>query len=196
MSGASAESAASAPRRDRVAVLCTANRCRSPLAAAILRREVAARDLPVEVASAGILAAGHPATARTIEVANRRGLDLRPHVSRVLARDLLVGADLIVGMERLHVREAVLLEPSVWPHAFTLPELVRRAEAVVPREPDVSLRGWLEILSVGRSRLTMMGNAPEDEVRDPTTDASVDHESTAAELEDLVERLVSRAWPA
>ena len=188
--------AAPGPRRDRVAVLCTANRCRSPLAAAILRREIAARRLPVDVASAGILDPGQPATPRTVEVATRLGLDLRPHVSRVIDSELLVGADLVVGMERLHVREAVLMEPSVWPHAFTLPELVRRAELVAPREPDLSLRAWLEILSVGRNRLAMMGAAPDDEIRDPTSDASVDHESTAAELEDLVERLLSRAWPS
>jgi protein-tyrosine-phosphatase len=183
-------------RPDRVAVLCTANRCRSPLAAALLVREVATRGLPVVVQSAGLQEAGLPATPPTVAVAHRFALDLRGHASRTVDGNLLAGADLVLGMERLHVREAVLLEPSVWSRAFTLREIVRRAEAVAPRRSDEPLRAWLELLHVGRNRMSMMGASGDDDVRDPTTDPTVDHDTTAAELEDLVRRLVSCAWPA
>ena len=194
MTGRSA--APGAQRPDRVVVLCSANRCRSPLAEALLVREATVGQLPIVVQSAGLGAGGLPATPPTVEVAGRHALDLRSHASRTVDGGLLAGADLVLGMERLHVREAVLLEPSIWPRAFTLREIVRRAEAVAPRRPDEPLRAWLELLHAGRNRMSMMGASDDDDVRDPTTDPTVDHETTAAELEDLMRRLVSCAWPS
>lgn len=185
------------PRRDRVLVVCTANQCRSPLAGAILAREVALHGLPVEVVTAGVTAVqGQSATPPTIDVAGELGLDLRSHASRPVDRELIAACDLLVGMERLHVREAVVLEPSVWRRAFTLPDLVRRAEAAGPRGAGEPLRGWLELLSAGRDRMSLMGASADDDVRDPTSDRSVDHRYTAELLDDLVKRLVSLAWPA
>jgi len=188
----------SAPaRRDRVLVVCSANQCRSPLAGAFLRREVELHGLPVDVLTAGVsTVAGRPATRSTVEAAKDLGIDLTTHASRPADRDLVAGADLLIGMERLHVREAVVLEPDVWRRAFTLPDLVRRAEAAGARAPGESLRGWLEFLSVGRDRMALMGASAEDDVRDPTNDRTVDHRYTAELLDDLVRRLVSRAWPA
>lgn len=166
------------------------------MAGALLSREVALLGLPVEVLTAGVsTTAGRPATRPTIEAAEDLGLDLREHASRPVDRDLVAGADLLIAMERLHVREAVVLEPAVWRRAFTLPDLVRRAEAVGARDADVPLRSWLELLSAGRDRMALMGASDEDDVRDPTTDRSVDHRSTAELLADLVTRLVSLAWP-
>jgi protein-tyrosine phosphatase len=185
-----------APRRDRVLVLCSANQCRSPLAGAFLRREIARRGLAVEVLTAGFRESGNAATPPTVEVAEDFGLDLRAHRSRKVDRGLLLGADAVLGVERLHVREAVVLERSVWPRAFTLRDVVRRSEAVAPRAPDESLRSWLALLSAGRDRMSLMGASPEDDVLDPTTDRTVDHRTTAELLEGLTRRFVSRAWPA
>ena len=182
-------------RPDRVLVLCSHNQCRSPLAGALLRREIALHGLPVEVLTAGFRDSGRPATTPTIEVAEDFGIDLRAHASRTVDRDLLIGADLVLGVERLHVREAVVLESSVWPRAFTLRDAVRRAEAVAPRSPDEPLRAWLALLGAGRDRMSLMGASPDDDVLDPTTDRTVDHHSTAELLDDLMRRLVRRAWP-
>ena len=187
---------ADAARPDRVLMLCSANQCRSPLTGAFLRQEVERRGLAVEVLTAGFRESGHPATPATVEAAAEFGLDLRAHRSRKVDRDLLLGADAVLGAERLHVREAVVLERSVWPRAFTLRDVVRRAEAVAPRAPDESLRTWLALLSAGRDRMTLMGASPEDDVLDPTTDRTVDHRTTAELLEGLTRRFVSRAWPA
>ena len=187
----------SAARRDRVLVLCSANQCRSPLAGAILVREVARRGLPVDVLTAGVSTSpGRPATPGTVEAAADLGLDLRTHASRPVDRDLLAGADVVIGMERQHVREAVVLEPAVWRRAFPLPDLVRRAEATGPRPAGEPLRSWLELLSAGRDRMALMGASVDDDVRDPTTDRTVDHRYTAELLEDLLRRLVDLTWPA
>jgi protein-tyrosine phosphatase len=187
---------AASSRPDRVLVVCTANQCRSPLTGAFLVREVRRRGLPVEVLTAGLGMGGQPATGPTLEVAEGRGVDLRTHVSRKLDRGLLAGTDVVIGMERLHVREAVVLEPSTWPRVFTLPDLVRRAEAVPPRGRDESFRSWVELLGAGRERASLLGASADDDVLDPTTDPRVDHYTTAELLEGLVRRFVSRAWPA
>lgn len=164
------------------------------MAGALLGREARFHQLPVDVVSAGFGDPGLPATTATIETAADLDLDLRAHASRTVDRELLAGADLVLGMERAHVREAVVLEPSIWPHAFTLREAVRRAETGAPRAPGQSLRAWLETLSADRDRMDLMGASPDDDVLDPTTDWTVDHATTAALLDELVRRLVNRAW--
>ena len=52
-------------------------------------------------------------------------------------------ADLVLGMERRHVREAVVLLPEIMPKAFTLKELVRRGEEFGARTRGRSLEDWL-----------------------------------------------------
>src|SRR4051812_50075769 len=131
---------ADAVTRDRVVVLCLANRCRSPMAGALFAREVEVLDLPVDVATAGFSEPGLPATSATIDAASTLDLDLRDHRSVTIEPELLADADLVLGMERAHVREAVVLEPSIWPRTFTLREAVRRAEAVGPREAGGGVR--------------------------------------------------------
>jgi protein-tyrosine-phosphatase len=167
------------------------------LAGAFLAREVTMHGLPVDVLSAGVSAtAGRPATAGTLRAAADLGIDLSGHESQAADARLVTGADLLIGMERLHVREVVLLDPQVWRRAFTLPDLVRRAESVGPRPPGEPLRSWLALLSAGRDHMAMMGASTDDDVRDPTTDRSVDHRDTAELIEDLVRRLVTLAWPS
>ncbi len=182
--------------RERVLLLCTANRCRSPLAGALLARQLAATGWPVDVDTAGFGEPGLPATSATVEAARALGLDLTAHSSRGVARELLISADLVIGMERAHVREAVVLEQSVWPRTFTLRELVRRIHHVGPRPRGEALRAWVEVLGRARSRTEFLGVSREDDIADPTTDLTVDHGTTAATLDDLVRRLVSSLWPA
>lgn len=82
------------------------------MAEALLRRRLEAAGIPARVHSAGLLPGGRPATADGVAVMAARGLDTSAHVSRQLTRDLVAGADLVIGMAREHVREAVVLEPA------------------------------------------------------------------------------------
>jgi protein-tyrosine phosphatase len=92
----------------RILFVCSGNTCRSPLAEAIAKQVLPGRlDFDVEIASAGTSALdGSPASRNSVEVAERHGLDLSPHRSRLLTRELLHDADLVVTMGVRH-REAV-----------------------------------------------------------------------------------------
>jgi protein-tyrosine-phosphatase len=86
-----------------VLFFCTGNICRSPLAAALLERALTERGLEVEVTSAGTGAwDGAPASEGAYLVGLERGLDLSSHRARLLTRELVDKADLILTMARHH----------------------------------------------------------------------------------------------
>ncbi len=85
--------------------VCTGNTCRSPLAEALVRREVQTRRMEVSVSSAGTRAtAGVPASPLSVLAASRRGADLSAHRSRPLDPELLRGADLVLAMTQEQLR--------------------------------------------------------------------------------------------
>src|SRR3989442_12097981 len=91
------ESLRGRPRPTPLLALCHGNICRSPLAAALLARELAA--LGVEVQSAGFLGLNRPPPAEAIAAAERHQVNLSDHRSRLVTVDLVRAADLIVVMD-------------------------------------------------------------------------------------------------
>ena len=70
----------------RVAFVCTGNRFRSPLAAALFAAGAGAEEVPVHVASLGTLELGPvPALPEALEVARSMGVDLSRHRARTVA---------------------------------------------------------------------------------------------------------------
>lgn len=179
-----------------ILVVCTANQCRSPLAAAALRRRIESAGVPVTVASAGVAAMpGIGATPPTVDAARRIGLDISDHAATPLAPDAVRSADLVIGLERRHVQEIVLHDPTSFPRTFTLRELVRRGSEVGPRHPDQSVGEWLTEVGVQRRPADLLGASTDDDIADPTGSAAVDHHSMADEVDDLAGALVALLYP-
>jgi protein-tyrosine-phosphatase len=88
----------------KILLVCTGNICRSPLAEALLRRTLEQRGVDgVSVTSAGTGAwDGAPASEGAYLVGLERGLDLSGHRARLLTRELVEEADLILTMARHH----------------------------------------------------------------------------------------------
>jgi protein-tyrosine phosphatase len=98
-----------------VLFICTGNLCRSPLGEGILKYKLDERNIgSVTVSSAGTFGlTGSPAAELAVEVAARRGIDISMHRARHLTREMLDGADVVVGMEHDHIVEAgVILEDT------------------------------------------------------------------------------------
>jgi protein-tyrosine phosphatase len=86
-----------------VLFVCTANRFRSPIAAACFQKELKLRNLHAvwRVGSAGTWAAdGMTAMPDAIRSASRMGLDLSGHTSQVITSQLMSAADLVIVMEQ------------------------------------------------------------------------------------------------
>ncbi len=84
--------------------VCTGNTCRSPLAEALLRQKLEEKGLTgIMVGSAGTGAwDGAPASEGAYLVALEHGLDLSAHRARLLTKETVGLADVILTMARHH----------------------------------------------------------------------------------------------
>lgn len=186
---------------ERVLVLCTANRIRSVLFAALLRRYLVASgwDGRVAVSSAGILEGGVPPEPETVTAAARFGLDVREHRSRQLDRDIVDSADLIVGAERNHVAEVWALRHDALPRTFTYAEFAGLAATAPARRPGEHLDRYVRrVAAAGGTReiRAVMAEPVVLDVADPVGRPSAEVLAVAAELDRLAAAICASVWPA
>lgn len=111
----------------KILFVCTANVCRSPMAAGILNHELSKRGLASEflVESAGIWGVSDlPVVPEVMKIMNERGIDVSHHRSRIITEEIIDEADLILTMERSH-KEAIFAEfPGRQLNLYLISELV------------------------------------------------------------------------
>ena len=162
------------------------------MAAALLAHRLDEASVSARVRSAGLLPGGRPAWPEAEAVMAERGIDISAHESRQLDRLHVAGADLVLGMTREHVREAVVLDPVAYSRAFTLKELARRS-GVEPRGRR-PLDVWLATLSADRDVEELLGSDPADDVDDPIGGPISAFRATADELDALIGRIARAGW--
>lgn len=137
---AATRSLKAAPVRS-VLVVCHGNICRSPYAAAVLRRELG--ELPIAVASGGFFGPGRPPPAEAIAAARARGIDLVAHRSALVSTEDVAHADVVVVMDR-HQRGALIRSFGARPSRTILlgdldPQPIRRRAVRDPVDQPVEV---------------------------------------------------------
>lgn len=179
-----------------IVLVCTANQCRSPMAGALLRRSLSARGADATVATAGFRAGGVPAPSAARRAMARRGLSIDEHLSRRLDPATLASADLVVTMERRHVQEVATVDSEAWQRTFTCTDFLAQAEQARPRRADEDLRSWVHTLSRGRRPADVVGAGAHGDIPDPVGCSGRRFEAVADQLEGLMERLATLAFPS
>jgi protein-tyrosine phosphatase len=182
----------------QVLFVCTANICRSPMAAALFGRlaHIGGDGGPESVAvrSAGLLPGGYASPPEVVTVMAEMGIDLSRHSSTQVSADLVASSDVVVGMARRHAREVIILDADSWARTFTLKELVRRGDEAGPRGPGEGLEDWLGRLHHGRKRTDLVGGSAEDDISDPMGRPLDAYRRTAREIGALVDRAARLLW--
>lgn len=110
-----------------VLFVCTANLYRSPIAAAIFAQFLAKHNLTKawRVESAGIIALdGMPIAPHALTALQERGINASAHSTRLLTRDMLESADLVLVMELQHKEGLRLQHPDLAQRIVLLSEMV------------------------------------------------------------------------
>jgi len=167
----------------RVLFVCTANICRSPLAAALFAK--AAHDYRAEgalAASAGFLEGGRPAHDSVIRILDGKGIDVSRKRSRKLSSELVERADLILTMTSEHARGVVSRFPSSISNVYTMRHF---GVVVTPRQPDQTPREWLDGLGAS-TRRSYLGDDDAQDIPDPIGQEFNVFTELAVELENSI----------
>lgn len=154
-------------RRFRLVLICTGNRCRSPLAEGLLKKYGV--GLPLEVTSAGLLdLGGLAAVPESIEVAETLGVDLREHRSRAMTSLDLAEADLVLGFEWGHVAGAVVEGRAPYDRVFTLRQFLRLTPEANGRSSPDRIKHAKRIVAYAHGRrVSVTSFDPADNIADP-----------------------------
>ena len=94
------------PEFDYILVVCTANICRSPMAAALLQHALSAQPPPLrslKVLSASVAGGkGDTVSQNSVTALKKVGLDISGYRSRPATEDLVKNARLVLGMTESH----------------------------------------------------------------------------------------------
>jgi len=186
----------------RLVFVCTANRCRSPMAEYLARRSLEQRQIPAKVVSAGRLESNIEATPGAVEAMARRKVDLTDHLSTRLTPEVLAGAHLVLVMERGHLSDVYQTLPDAIDHAFTLgefPSLLR----TIKRDPSLmstaspfeGARQRIALANQARDPVRILVDDESSDVADPMGRWALHYRRTAKQLASLIDASLNGLFP-
>jgi protein-tyrosine-phosphatase len=111
-----------------IVAVCTANICRSPMAAALLQHALAAQPEPLRslrVISAGVAArSGEPVSENSVVALKKVGIDIAQHRSQPLTQRMLDEALAVICMTESHRAMIEVQAEPVPPNVFLLREFL------------------------------------------------------------------------
>jgi protein-tyrosine phosphatase len=180
-----------ANRPPRILTVCTHNRTRSVMMAAMLDAMLTQRlgEGAVEIDSSGFGPTDLQAIDDAVDAMKRRGLDVSAHRSSTTTAALVDRADLILTAERDHVVKIAALSPDAFRRSMTLPEFLAAA-AAAGAGSDTDLRSWVRSLTEQRTAGAYL-RASVPEVVDPTGSPRRAFEAAVVELEQQCREVVA-----
>jgi protein-tyrosine-phosphatase len=194
------DSAPSAPGgTEHLIFICTGNQARSPLAAAILQRELArisGGHLRLDVDSAGLQAQpGARMLAPMLDLAHEYGVDLTSHRARTFDHSMIGSQHLVLTMTELQRSVLARLQPQQLTRTFTLKEWVRINEAVSFDSDSLSEL----VLATHRARAAVAAAEEPEDIIDPAGLPARQQAAIAAQIavftHSLAETLFNKAVP-
>jgi protein-tyrosine-phosphatase len=167
----------------RIVTVCTHNRTRSVMMAALIGTMLHERVGPAAavVRSAGFGPPDLPAISEAVDAMRRRGLDVSGHRSRQANAEILQSAALILTAERDHVIRIVSIDPTGFRRTMTLPEFLALASRADDSH-DGDVREWVQGLTADRTPVDFLRD-PIGEIDDPTGLSGRAFESAVVALE-------------
>lgn len=177
----------------RLLFVCTANRCRSPMAEYLARQSLARRQIDAEVVSAGRMGGRFAASSGAVAAMAKRDLDLRGHTSAPVDPDTLAHADLVLVMERAHLADIYQAKSDAVDHSFTLGEFPALLETSVTESAEAGAtpvqRAQHRIAAANDARNPNRILIDDDstDIADPMGRWNVHYRRTARQIERLIE---------
>lgn len=102
-----------------ILIVCIGNICRSPSAEVLMRDALAGRGIEVTSAGLGALV-NHGIDATAQELLLEQGLDGSAHRARQVTPQILAAADLVLVMEKKHLKRIMEIAPEASGKSFLL----------------------------------------------------------------------------
>ena len=125
--------------RDEIVFVCTANTCRSPMAAGLFQHALNAQPEPLQslkVSSAGVsVYSQQPANPNSVRAMAKVGVDIQDHRSQGLSSSMAKSALAFFGMTESHLALLSLqIEPAP-PNTFLMREFIGDGASIAIPDP-------------------------------------------------------------
>ena len=185
----------------RLLFVCTANRCRSPMAEYLAQRSLAERQIGAKVVSAGRLDSGAHVSPGAQAAMARGGIYVSSHISARHDPETLSDADLVLVMERSHLTDVYQTQPDALDHAFTLGEFPALLDALPDDQSDTNEAGPAQrarrrvaLAHLARDPQHILIDDDSTDIVDPIGRRNMHYRRTAKQLEGLIEASIDRLF--